>query len=110
MYFFPTTHAQGKHGKHSGTTDEGADVNESHKERGYIDAGDRLRALRRNLDALSRRWQAGDTSVTAEANTLQAEVRMAEASYHRAKALAVRAVSSARKRYAPPRQRSRMRA
>jgi hypothetical protein len=60
----------------------------------YLDAGDKLRALRRRLDALSRRWQAGDVSVTDEANRLQAELHRAQAAYYRARALAVRAAQT----------------
>lgn len=65
------------------------------EEAAFLEAGDRLREVRRRLDAMARRWRAGHPDATPDAcNAVQAEYRSAQAEYFRCRALAVASVRS----------------
>ena len=63
-------------------------------EQGYLAAGDRLRELRRRLDAVARQYQRGEPVDIDQANRLQAEFRQAETDYFRAKGHAEQATKA----------------
>lgn len=87
----PTTPAQGRDARHSGTPEE----------RAYIAASDRLRECQRRMDALGRRWHAGDMSVREKLDEAFAEFRRLQSDYFRCKAIAIAATKARARRGAP---------
>lgn len=54
-------------------------------EQEYIAASDRLRECQRRMDALGKRWRAGDASVSGQLDELFGEFQRLRSEFYRAK-------------------------